>query len=101
MLPLLPLPDNPRARQHLQPANLLAGDDYWDGRSWARQGRNRFLLRTADGRYILHQRSLWPQEEDGRNDQVSAWEARCLYENLPNRRMARREAFPELLRGNE
>ena len=96
MLPLLPLPENPLARRHLVEAHLLAGDDYWDGKSWDRNGRNQFLLRTVNGRYILHQRSLWPHEEDGRNDQISAWEARCVFENLPNRRVGRREAFPEL-----
>ncbi|MFH1060433.1 MAG: hypothetical protein V1797_17355 [Pseudomonadota bacterium] len=101
MLPLLPLPDNPQARRHLQRADLLAGDDYWDGRGWDRHGRNQFLLRAADGCYILHQRSRWPQEEDGRNEQISVWEARCIFANLPNRRVKLSEAFPELSRFNE
>ena len=72
---------------------LLAGDDYWDGRTWNRRGRNTYLLASSHGHYFLHTRSSWPGEADGETQMISHEEARCIYENLPNKRMTREAAF--------
>ena len=75
------------------PLTLLAGDDFWDGRSWNRRGRNTYLYVTAHGHYFLHFRTLWPAEEDGLTEMISRDEARCIYENLQNKRKSRGFAF--------
>ena len=72
---------------------LLAGDDYWDGRSWNRRGRNTYLLASSHGHYFLHTRTLWPGEADGETQMISHEEARCLYGNLRNKRVSETAAF--------
>ena len=39
-------------RYSTKTATLLCGDDYWDGRSWERHGRNTWLYRTPKGKYF-------------------------------------------------
>ena len=83
-------------RYSTKTATLLCGDDYWDGRSWERHGRNTWLYRTPKGKYfqvyfiecqgeqseIITPRSL---------DEAVAFFERCR-ENC--RRVSHKEAFP-------
>lgn len=95
MEPLTQIPEESHDLRLMMSAVLLAGDDYWDGRGWERRGRNSYLFRSADNNYFLHTRSSWPNEADGLTERVSVREARCLFENLPNRRVSLAEAFPQ------
>jgi len=45
-------------------ATLLAGDDWWDGHNWERQGRNTCLYRTPRGAYFTVTFSQWQGEGD-------------------------------------
>lgn len=40
-------------RYDVAKSTLLASDRYWDGHTWQRHGRNRFLYRTPKGAYFL------------------------------------------------
>lgn len=75
-------------------ADLLAGDDWWDGHNYERRGRNRFLYRTPAGRYFLQHRTAWQGERD-RLEPVTEAEALRLYsEELTERRVGFEKAFP-------
>lgn len=75
-------------------ATLVAGDDYWDGNNWERQGRNTFLFRTPNGRYFCQRRTQWQGEEDGRLEPLDLDEAISLYERLREARETFEAAFP-------
>jgi hypothetical protein len=74
-------------------STLLAGDDYWDGHNFERQGRNTFLFRTPKGRYFVQHLSRWQGELDT-IEPLSEEEAKRLFESLPEQRMDYDEAFP-------
>lgn len=76
-------------------AALLAGDDYYDGRSCLRNGRNTYLYRTGRGDYFLARRSQWVGETDriepiSREEAMRAWES-----ELAEHRVGFSEAFPD------
>lgn len=73
-------------------ADLIASDDYWDGRNTTRQGRNCYLYRTAKGHYFLHWVTCWQGERDSINP-ISAEDAMDYYEQLPERSMSFKDAF--------
>ena len=69
-----------RTRYSVATAELLAGDDYWDGHNFERHGRNEFLYRTPKGNYFTVTLTQWQGEEDNLQP-VSLEEAIDLYEN--------------------
>ena len=76
-------------------ATLLAGDDYYDGRSSVRDGRNTFLYRTGRGDYFLARCTQWVGESD-RLEPVSREEAMRIWDaHLGERRVRYEEAFPD------
>ena len=81
-------------RYNTQTAEVLAGNDYWDGSNWERRGTNLFLFRAPGGAYFTQSRSQWEGADDGALTPVSEEEARALFENLRERRVEFEEAFP-------
>ena len=78
-------------------ATLLAGDDYWDGHNFERQGTNRYLFRTPRGAYFTQTRTCWDgsQQNDGRLTPVTIDEAMGLFESMMREhRVTWEEAFP-------
>ncbi|MGH2626498.1 MAG: hypothetical protein ACRDHY_07610 [Anaerolineales bacterium] len=78
--------------------SMLLGDDaFWDGHSFERHGRNRFLFRTQlRGLYFALYRSLLPGEED-HIEPLTREAALALWEELPRRNVELAEAFPSAL----
>jgi hypothetical protein len=74
-------------------ATLLAGNDYWDGSNFERQGRNEFLYRTPNGAYFSVTVSQW-QGENTALVPVSQAEAISLFEGMREKRVTYAEAFP-------
>ncbi len=84
-----------RKRYSTKTAELLAGDDYWDGRNFERNGRNTFLYRTPGGAYFSVVVSQW-QGEDTTLTPLTLDEAVELFENLREKRVDFEDAFPGL-----
>ena len=85
-----------RTRYSVKTAELLAGDDRWDGHNWERSGRNAFLYRTPRGNYFTVNLSQW-QGEDDTLEPVTLDEAIDLYErSLTEHRVTYAEAFPNV-----
>jgi hypothetical protein len=83
-----------RKRYSVKTAVLLAGDDYWDGHNWERQGRNEFLYRTPGGAYFEVNLTQWQGERDTLIP-VTQDEAIELFEgSLTEHRVTYAEAFP-------
>ena len=53
-----------RVRYSTATAELIAGDDYWDGHNFERSGTNRFLYRTPRGRYFTVRLTQWQGGQD-------------------------------------
>jgi hypothetical protein len=51
------------------------------------------LFAGSPGHYFLHTRTLWPEEADADTQMITHEEARCIYENLSNKRITVSEAF--------
>lgn len=85
-----------RRRYSTATADLLAGDDYWDGHNWERHGRNAFLYRTPGGRYFVVTLTQWQGELDTLSP-VDLDEAIRLYEDeLPEHYVEYSDAFPDV-----
>jgi hypothetical protein len=83
-------------RYDIETATLLAGDDYWDGKSWERNKRNHFLYRTPKGAYFQVTCTAWVGELDSLGP-VSQSEAIELFEgNLTEHRVNFNQAFPNV-----
>lgn len=81
-------------RYSVKIATLLAGNDYWDGHNWERQGRNTFLYKTPSGSYFTVNLTQWQGEQDTLLP-ISQEEAIELFEeSLTNHRVTYSEAFP-------
>ena len=76
-------------------ATLIAGDDWHDGHNFEREGRNRFLYRTAAGRYFLAYQSTRPGEPDSVSP-VNVDVAIAAFDALRQHRCTWEEAFPGL-----
>jgi len=74
-------------------AQLIAGDDYWDGHNFERHGRNTFLYRTPKGNYFAVHLTQWEREVDNLQP-LSQDEAVQLFENLHEKRVDFSKAFP-------
>lgn len=84
-----------RKRYDTQHAELLAGDDFWDGHNYERRGRQRFLYRTKRGAFLLATLTQWEGERDSL-EVVDEARALQLWEELSERRVSFGEAFPGL-----
>lgn len=73
-------------------ATLLAHNRYWDGNNHDRQGRNKYLYKTPNGRFFLHTTTRWQGERDNilPIDEETAREA---YEMLPEKETEYAVAF--------
>lgn len=85
-----------RRRYSTATAELLAGDDFWDGHNFERHGRNTFLYRTPNGRYFVVTLTQWQGELDSL-EPVDLDEAIRLFEDdLPEHRELYADAFPSV-----
>jgi hypothetical protein len=83
-----------RKKYSTKTATLIAGDDFWDGHNFERQGRQTFLYRTPNGAYFEVNLSQWQGERDTLIP-ISLDEAINMYEEiLTERRATYAEAFP-------
>jgi len=73
-------------------ADLVASDDFWDGRNITRNGRNTYLYKTEKGNFFSHHTTRWQGEID-RIVPLSVDEAMDLYEQLPEKAMDYKDAF--------
>lgn len=80
-------------RYSVKTADLLAGDDFWDGHNFERHGRNTFLYRTPKGAYFAVHLTQW-QGERRTLEPLTQDEALTLYESLSEKRIEAEEAFP-------
>lgn len=86
-----------RKRYSTKTATLIAGDDYWDGHNFERQGRNEFLYRTPGGSYFTVTLTCWQGERDSLCP-VCLDEAIDLYEHsLPEHYADYNQAFPDVI----
>lgn len=79
-------------RYSVSTATLLASDEYWDGSSFERNGRNTFLYRTRGGAYFQVKLTCWQGEHDTLIP-ISRDEAIDLYEELREHEVDYEEAF--------
>ena len=80
----------------VQNAQLLAGDDYWDGNSHERYGRNTFLYKSNRGDYFLARLTQWEDERDI-IEPITQDDAITYYQRyLPVHRVDFTEAFPNV-----
>lgn len=85
-----------RKRYSVATAELLAGNDFWDGHNFERRGRNTFLYRTPKGAYFVVTLSQWQGEQDTL-EPVDLAEAIRLFEGeLTEHRVEYAEAFPNV-----
>ena len=82
-----------RKRYDASKAEVLAGNDYWDGNNWERHGRQCFLFKTPNGSYFRQDLTQWQGEHDTLTP-LSQDEALQLYEELTEKRVEYEDAFP-------
>ena len=83
-----------RKRYSTATAELIAGNDYWDGHNFERSGRQMFLYRTPRGSFFTVCLSCWQGERDTL-EPVSQDEAIELFEGaLTEHRVDYLDAFP-------
>ena len=82
-----------RKRYNVATAELLAGDDHWDGHNFERSGRNTWLYRTPKGAYFTVTLSQWQGERDSLVP-LSVDDAIATYESMTEHRVEYAEAFP-------
>jgi hypothetical protein len=74
-------------------ATLLAGNDYWDGHNFERDGTNTYLYRGFNGRYFAVYLTQWEDRSDTIK-LLSQSEALDMYEDLRETRADFDVAFP-------
>jgi hypothetical protein len=83
-------------RYSTKTATLIAGNDYWDGHNFERDGTNTFLYRTPNGAYFCVNLTRWQGQRDTL-EPVTQDESISLYEkSLSAHRVSYQEAFPEV-----
>ena len=91
-------------RYTVSTAKLIASNDYWDGTSQERDGRNTFLYKARSGAFFLVHLTQWENERDSIQP-VTQEEAINLYnQSLPEHKVEYSEAFetePEDIRGRQ
>ena len=89
-----------RTSYDVQKAELLAGDDFWDGHNSERHGRNCFLYQSPGGRYFTVRLTQWQDEQD-MLEPVNPDEAIRLYKGpLTQHRVDYDAAFPDVTIGD-
>ena len=81
-------------RYNTDKAEVIASDEYWDGRNYERGGRNTHLYRTTKGYYFVVYSTQWQGERDTL-EPLNVEQARKLYEILPEQAPFEK-AFPDL-----
>jgi hypothetical protein len=82
-----------KTRYDVSKSTLIAGDDFWDGHNWERNGRNTFLYRTPKGYYFEVTLTRWQGERDSLTP-VPLDQAISDYEHsLPEHRIPYEQAF--------
>jgi len=85
-----------RKRYDVSNATLLAGDDFWDGHNFERQGHNTFPYCTPNGGYFVVNLTQWQGEQDTLAP-ISQDDAIVLYEEgLSRHRVPYARAFPDV-----
>ncbi len=84
-----------RKRYNVKTAQLLAGNDHWDGHNFERSGRNEFLYRTPNGAYFVVTLTKWEGERDTL-EPVTQEEAIEYFEGMTVQRVTYQEAFPDV-----
>ena len=82
-----------RKRYSTKTAELLAGNDHWDGSNFERSGRNSFLYRTPKGSYFAVHLTCWQGERD-RIEPLTVDQAVEMYEGMTEHRVDIEAAFP-------
>ena len=72
-------------------AVVLASDEYWDGNSWDRNGRNTYLYKTPNGRFFTY--GTVALQKGGTLNSLEPSEARELYGELPDQVVPYEKAF--------
>lgn len=73
----------------------IASDFYWDGHNYERQGRNKHLYKTQNGRFFLMHTTLFEGERDY-IEPIDKEQAKYEYEHfLPEHDVEWEEAFDE------
>jgi len=83
-------------RYNTDTAELLAGNDYWDGHNFERQGTNCFLYRTPKGAYFTLSLSQW-EGSTTTIEPVSEAAAREHFEDMREKRVDYEKAFPDFV----
>lgn len=73
-------------------ATEIASDEYFDGSSSDRNGRNTYLYKTKKERFFVYRTTRW-QGERNSIQPVSKDDAMSLYEELPEHPLSYEEAF--------
>ena len=85
-----------KKRYSVETAELVAGDDYWDGHNFERGGTNMFLYKTKKGAWFTVVLTQWEGKSD-RLTPISEDEAIRLYESiLSEHEIPYEEAFPKV-----
>lgn len=83
-------------RYDVEKAELLCGNDWWDGHNFERGGTNCFLYRTPGGRYFFVNWTQWSGERDS-IEPCTQSEAQEFYEGCAQwdcERVVFEDAFP-------
>lgn len=81
-------------RYDTEKSYVVAHNVYWDGNNYERDGRNKWLYRTENGRYFVVTRTMWQGERDSL-EPVSEDAAVDLYtHDLPQQSLSYEDAFP-------
>ncbi|QDP51301.1 MAG: hypothetical protein Unbinned7913contig1002_56 [Prokaryotic dsDNA virus sp.] len=82
-----------RLRYDTEKSKLVAHDAFFDGHNWERNGRNRFLFKTVNGRFFVQVRHGDKEREDELIP-LSLDGALTEWEGLPEKECGFWEAFP-------
>lgn len=79
-------------RYRTETAQIIAGNDYWDGHNFERGGTNTWLLKTPKGAFFLQHQTQWQGQRD-KIEPVTEAEARDWYEQLTEHTLEFKDAF--------
>jgi len=87
-----------QTRYSVAKSTLIAGNDYWDGQNWERNGRNSFLYKTPGGKFFTVDLSQWQGEDYSTLEPVSKDDAIEFFESCRDdcQRIKFEEAFPDV-----
>jgi hypothetical protein len=85
-----------RTRYSTATATLIAGDDFWDGHNFERQGTNCFLYKTPKGNFFFVNLTQWQGERDTLEPTTLDEAVEAYESNLTEHYVKYSEAFPEV-----